>query len=168
MRTRGASSCVRRTPTGFPDWTRSVSSGSRRFKQRTIPSNAAHDRAAWPRPPYTTSRAGSSATSGSRLFISMRSAASASQVLQVRVGPWGARTVRGGAAPPGRSSFGLMALPTNVSASCAEATAGDELLEGVDVGRGGPIGDALRDRAADFRVGAFHPFSGPERALVLE
>src|SRR5579863_484528 len=48
-------------------------------------------RAALPMPPYTTSSSGRSATSGSRLFISMRSGASVSQDLAVRRGPRGAR-----------------------------------------------------------------------------
>ncbi|MNT44066.1 hypothetical protein D3C72_1805710 [compost metagenome] len=42
-------------------------------------------------PPYTTSSFGFSATSGSRLFISMRSGASVSQLLAVSVVPRGAR-----------------------------------------------------------------------------
>src|SRR4029434_6022015 len=50
--------------------------------------------AACPRPPYTTSASSFSATSGSRLFISIRIAASACQVLHVRCPPRGARTVR--------------------------------------------------------------------------
>src|SRR4051794_6617257 len=44
-------------------------------------------------PPYTTRSAGRSATSGSRLFWIIRYAASAAQVLHVRVLPRGARTV---------------------------------------------------------------------------
>src|SRR5580698_8171256 len=46
-------------------------------------------------PPYTTSSAGFSATSGSRLFMSMRSGASVVQVRALRRGPRGARMMRG-------------------------------------------------------------------------
>src|SRR6266850_288488 len=46
-------------------------------------------------PPYTTRSSGRSATSGSRLFISMRSGASVSQLLQESCVPRGARTTRG-------------------------------------------------------------------------
>src|SRR2546422_3390794 len=45
-------------------------------------------------PPYTTRSSGRSATSGSRLFISMRSGASVSQLLALSCVPRGARTVR--------------------------------------------------------------------------
>ena len=45
-------------------------------------------------PPYTTSSSGCSATSGSRLFISMRSGASVSQLFADRTGPRGARITR--------------------------------------------------------------------------
>ena len=48
-------------------------------------------RAARPIPPYTTSSAGFSATSGSRLFISMRSGASVIQVRALKVLPRAAR-----------------------------------------------------------------------------
>ena len=51
-------------------------------------------RAARPMPPYTTSSAGFSATSGSRLFCSMRNGASVSQLLQLSSVPRGARMVR--------------------------------------------------------------------------
>jgi hypothetical protein len=47
--------------------------------------------AARPMPPYTTSSAGFSATSGSRLFISIRSGASVSHDFAVSVVPRGAR-----------------------------------------------------------------------------
>src|ERR1700677_4842728 len=46
-------------------------------------------------PPYTTSSAGFSATSGSRLFISMRSGASVNQERAFKVVPCGARMRRG-------------------------------------------------------------------------
>jgi len=36
IRTRGAYGWVRKMPTGFPDWTRSVSSFSRVFRLSTI------------------------------------------------------------------------------------------------------------------------------------
>ena len=47
-----------------------------------------------PVPPYTTRSSGRSATSGSRLFMSIRSAASCVQPLQDRSRPRGARIVR--------------------------------------------------------------------------
>jgi hypothetical protein len=49
--TRGAHSCVRKTPTGLPDWTSSVSSPASVRSVRTIASNASHERAARPVPP---------------------------------------------------------------------------------------------------------------------
>src|SRR5260370_7740077 len=93
MSTRGAHSCVSKTPTGLPDWTSSVSSPFRRRSSRTMASNASHDRAARPVPPYTTRSSGRSATSGSRLFISIRIAASCGQPRQLISVPRGARTV---------------------------------------------------------------------------
>ena len=57
-------------------------------------SKASHDLAACPRPPYTTSSSGFSATSGSRLFSRQRSAASWSHPLARSVDPLAARTVR--------------------------------------------------------------------------
>jgi len=45
-------------------------------------------------PPYTISSWGSSATSGSRLFISIRIGASLSQLLALSSAPRGARTMR--------------------------------------------------------------------------
>src|SRR5690606_33462608 len=94
MRTRGAYGCVRNTATGFPDWTSIVSSSSSSRSVRTIASNASQLRAARPVPPYTTRSSGRSATSGSRLFISIRSAASCVQPLQLSSAPRGARIVR--------------------------------------------------------------------------
>ena len=76
MSTRGAHSWVRITPTGLPDWTSSVSSSRKSCSDATIASKAAQLRAARPEPPYTMSWSGCSATSGSRLFISIRMAAS--------------------------------------------------------------------------------------------
>ena len=61
-----------------------------------IASYDAQSRAARPMPPYTTSDAGSSATSASRLFCSMRNGASVSQDLQLSVLPRGARMLRDG------------------------------------------------------------------------
>src|SRR6185437_7428327 len=58
----------------------------------TIASNASQLRAALPVPPYTTRSSGRSATSGSRLFISIRIAASCCHPLQVISLPCGART----------------------------------------------------------------------------
>src|SRR5215831_14382716 len=101
--TRGAHSWVRKTPTGLPDWTSRVSSPSRSRSDATIASKASQLRAARPDPPYTMSSSGCSATSGSRLFISIRMAASCGQPLQVRSVPRGARTGRGPAVGgPGR------------------------------------------------------------------
>ena len=51
INTRGAIACVRNTPTGFPDWTSSVSSSRSVRSVRTIASNASHERAARPVPP---------------------------------------------------------------------------------------------------------------------
>src|SRR5262249_36550711 len=92
--TRGVSECVRNTPTGFPDWTQSVSSASRPRNDLTMRSKLSQSRAARPTPPYTTSSWGFSATSGSRLFISIRSGASVSQLRVEIFGPRGARIVR--------------------------------------------------------------------------
>src|SRR5262249_50753820 len=94
MRTRGASACVLKMPTGFPDWTSRVSSLPSDSRQPTIASKHSQFRAALPMPPYTTSSPGRSATSGSRLFMSIRSAASWSQDLQRSAVPRGALTTR--------------------------------------------------------------------------
>jgi hypothetical protein len=80
--TRGAWRCVRKTATGLPDCTSSVSSSSSERRESTMASNASQLRAARPVPPYTTSSSGRSATSGSRLLISIRSAASCCQPRQ--------------------------------------------------------------------------------------
>jgi hypothetical protein len=112
MSTRGAHSWVRSTPTGLPDWTSRVSSDSRSCRVRTIASKAPQLRAARPEPPYTMSWSGCSATSGSRLFISIRMAASCGHPLQDRVLPRGARTGRGpgGPAGPGAGPDGFAAV----------------------------------------------------------
>src|SRR4051812_13300779 len=94
MSTRGAHSWVRMTPTGLPDWTSIVSSSRRSVRVRTIASKAGQLRAARPVPPYTTRSSGRSATSGSRLFISIRSGASVCQERAVSEVPRGARTGR--------------------------------------------------------------------------
>ncbi len=60
----------------------------------TMASKHSHERAARPVPPYTTSESGSSATSGSRLFMRQRSGASVCQLPQLSVLPRGARTGR--------------------------------------------------------------------------
>ena len=87
--------CTPRLPLGsLPDWTISVSSCSSDCSDRTIASNDSQFRAAFPDPPYTTSSSGRSATSGSRLFISIRIAASCGQPLQVSAVPRGERIVR--------------------------------------------------------------------------
>src|SRR6185436_4878894 len=91
IKTRGASRCVRTIPTGLPDCTRSVSSSSSSLSALTMASNAAQLRAAFPMPPYTTRSSGRSATSGSRLFMSMRSAASCTHPLHERSVPRVAR-----------------------------------------------------------------------------
>ena len=93
MSTRGASEWVRKTPTGLPDWTSRVSSASSSRSAATIASYDSRFRAALPIPPYTTRSSGRSATSGSRLFISIRSGASVSQLFADRTGPVGALTV---------------------------------------------------------------------------
>ena len=51
MRTRGASGCDRKTPTGLPDWTSRVSSPSSARRARTMPSKHVQERAARPVPP---------------------------------------------------------------------------------------------------------------------
>jgi len=60
----------------------------------TMRSKLSQSRAARPMPPYTTSSWGFSATSGSRLFMSIRSGASVSQLLADSLGPLGARITR--------------------------------------------------------------------------
>src|SRR4051812_40072083 len=92
--TRGASAWVRKTPTGLPDWTSSVSSSWSSRNAPTMRSKLSQSRAARPMPPYTTSSCGFSATSGSRLFISIRNGASVSQLLADLSGPRGARMRR--------------------------------------------------------------------------
>src|SRR5258705_9821652 len=91
IKTRGADACVRNTPTGLPLCTRSVSSFSRVVRLATIASKARQFRAALPVPPYTTRSSQRSATSGSRLFISIRSAASCGHPLHEMAVPRGAR-----------------------------------------------------------------------------
>src|SRR5450756_636749 len=151
IRTRGAHSCVRKTPTGLPDWTSSVSSFSRARSSRTMASKASQERAARPVPPYTTRSSGRSATSGSRLFISIRSAASWAQPLQLRSGPRGARTARGPAWDVGPVSIAIVASE--------EDPCGAWILPGSDpsalrqcapvgAGRHG-AGPAERDKRAD-------------------
>src|SRR5436853_473004 len=90
--TRGAMGWVSNTPTGLPDWTRSVSSAPRSRREATMASKASQLRAAFPLPPYTTRSSGRSATSGSRLFMRQRRIASWAQPLHDRVEPRGART----------------------------------------------------------------------------
>src|SRR4029079_3316733 len=107
MMTRGARSCVRNTATGLPDWTTSVSSAPSAVSDRTMPSNAAQLRAALPVPPYTTRSSGRSATSGSRLFWSIRKAASCGHPRHDSSEPRGARTGRAPRRVAGSSSAGL-------------------------------------------------------------
>jgi ferredoxin len=63
---------------------------SSRFSEATMASKLSQSRAARPMPPYTTSSSGRSATAGSRLLCSMRSAASVSQFFADNVVPVGA------------------------------------------------------------------------------
>src|SRR5688572_22373843 len=123
MRTHGAHSCVRSTPTGLPDWTSSVSSSPSTRSSRTIASNASQLRTARPVPPYTTRWSGSSATSGSRLFMSIRRAASWAQPRQVSSGPRGARTGRGPA--PGMADRLLRQAGHDALAEAPRAGGGD-------------------------------------------
>ena len=51
MSTRGAHSCVSKTPTGFPDCTSNVWSPFNVLSSRTMASKASHERAARPVPP---------------------------------------------------------------------------------------------------------------------
>ncbi len=93
--TRGAQRCVRKTPTGLPDWTRSVSSSLERAER---PRRSRRRPASCARPGPSRRRrsrsSGRSATSGSRLFMSIRRAASCGQPLQDNSVPRGARTRR--------------------------------------------------------------------------
>src|SRR3954471_9167949 len=95
MSTRGARSWVRSTPTGLPLCTSSVSSGPIERSVSVMASKLRQSRAARPLPPYTTRSSGRSATSGSRLFCSIRSAASWIHPLQERAVPRAARTTCG-------------------------------------------------------------------------
>ncbi len=80
---------------GLSDCTSKVSSSVNFFNVSTIRSKQFQSRAARPMPPYTTSSAGFSATSGSKLFISIRSGASVIQVRALKVLPRAARITRG-------------------------------------------------------------------------
>src|SRR5260370_202743 len=73
IKTRGASGCVAKTPTGFPDCTSNVSSSPSVRSVRQIASNAAQSRAALPVPPYPPRSWGPSAPPGSRFFITIPS-----------------------------------------------------------------------------------------------
>src|SRR5688572_28367848 len=160
MRTHGAHSCVRSTPTGLPDWTSSVSSSPSTRSSRTIASKASHDRTARPVPPYTTRWSGSSATSGSRLFMSIRRAASWAQPRQVNSGPRGARTGRG---PEPDMADRLLRQPGHhalAEAALAERLDGDqEVVPGrigdVDVVGPDPAGARRDERVVpgDVRLG---------------
>ena len=90
IKTRGASAWVGKMATGFPLCIRSVSLSFKSIKAFCIVSKASRFRAALPRPPYTIKSSGRSATSASKLFTSIRRAASCTQPLQRRVGPTGA------------------------------------------------------------------------------
>src|ERR1700760_485674 len=92
--TRGAHSWVLMTPTGLPDCTSNVSSSAGSRSGASGASCAGQVRAALPVPPYTTRSSGRSATSGSRLFISIRRGASCCQPLQEISLPRAARTGR--------------------------------------------------------------------------
>jgi hypothetical protein len=120
---------VRKTATGFPDWTSIVSSSARSRRVRTIASNASQERAARPVPPYTTRSSGRSATSGSRLFISIRSAASCCQPRQESSGPRGARMVRdsGRASRRGRAVPWTSTAPPPPSRGPFHAAVGDDV-----------------------------------------
>ena len=95
MSTRGASACVLNTPTGLPDWISSDSSSPRSRNAARIASKHSQLRAARPMPPYTTSSLGFSATSGSRLFWIMRSAAFGEPALRRALRCRAARESRG-------------------------------------------------------------------------
>ena len=89
IKTRGASLCVLSMATGLPLCISRVSSSSKSFKAFIIRSSDSILRAALPRPPYTINSSGRSATSGSRLFRSIRRAASCTQPLQFSFVPVG-------------------------------------------------------------------------------
>src|SRR5262249_5212176 len=96
------------TPTGLPDWTNRVSSDSIERSDSTMRWNASQLRAAFPAPPYTTRSSHRSATSGSRLFMSMRSAASCGHPLQEIAVPRGARIGSRGRPVGGLSFTGVL------------------------------------------------------------
>ncbi len=112
--------CGRRPP-GRPDCTSSVSSSASRFSVATMRWKSSQVRAALPVPPYTTRFAGSSATSGSRLFSSIRSAASWSHPRHRSSVPRAARMTGASAmaqsvAAPATARRGLYwALPADVA-----------------------------------------------------
>src|SRR3989449_5500871 len=131
MSTRGAHSCVRKIPTGLPDWMSRVSSDSKACRLRTMASKQAQLRAALPVPPYTISSSGFSATSGSRLFMSIRNAASCGQPRHEICGPRGARTRR------------LVITPTSTDRSSKSPNGifdpGDEFAAGHELSAAGQI-----------------------------
>jgi len=93
MRTRGAKAWVRKIPTGFPDWMRRVFVVLQVLQAFDDLQVAIPIPAAFPAPPYTMSSSGFSATSRSRLFMSIRRAASVCQLLQGDLGSPGSRDV---------------------------------------------------------------------------
>ena len=98
-------------------------------------------RAARPVPPYTTRLSGSSATSGSRLFIRQRSTASVCQLRQLSSVPRAART--------GRATAVIAAPPTRPAARRANGTraANPRPPPGRRRGRGRRRGAATRSRS---------------------
>src|SRR5687767_13593341 len=83
-------------------------------------------------PPYTTRSSGRSATSGSRLFMSMRSGASVCQLRAVSVVPRGARTATG--VP--RSYGWFMVCSSSVSVGLSVGLSVEASVELSDGGRG--------------------------------
>src|SRR5438270_13133149 len=165
MRTRGAHSCVRKMPTGLPLWTSRVSSCARLRSERTIASKASQLRAARPVPPYTTRSSGRSATSGSRLFISIRSAASCCQPLQESEVPRGARMTRA----PRVDRPGVIALEVMMIFSChGELSALDRRRHELDVRRKYAIAGERRNETPNSRLSARDTAPGLERQSIID
>src|SRR6185437_2941168 len=158
--TRGAHSCVRITPTGRPDCTSIVSSSFKVCKVATIASNEFQSRAAFPVPPYTTRSSGRSATAGSRLFISIRIAASCGQPLQDSSDPCGAWISR---LIPLLRSF---ELPDPLLDGGDERPRPDKLLGGAELRREPAVGAEAGDRFAQAVARGGRPGGGLVRAQL--
>src|SRR5437773_7997242 len=162
INTRGASAWVVNTPTGFPDCTSNVSSSSSVSNVRHTASNDAQSRTALPVPPYTTRSCGRSATSGSRLFMSIRRAASWIQPLQDRSSPRGARSTLGPVTVPD---------PTKCPHSYGpriELPRPHACRHPFDIGREWAVAVQRRHVTPDRRIGTRDAPARRERLQVLE